>query len=43
MKKPCISKAQSVGKLQSLFLRRLRRISVFPLTGAAEKHLVSEK
>ena len=27
----------------NLLLRRLRRISVFPLTCAAEKHLVSEK
>ena len=35
--------AQSVDKPQSLFLRRLRRIFVFPLTCAAKKHLISEK
>ena len=34
---------QSVDKPKFLFLRRKRRIYVFPLTGAAEKHLVSEK
>ncbi len=39
----CDSIFQSVDKPQILFLRRERRIYVFPLTRAAEKHLVSEK
>ena len=29
--------------LKNYALRRLRRISVFPLTRAAEKHIISEK
>ena len=37
------SKNKAADKPKILFLRRSRRIYVFPLTCAAEKHLISEK